>query len=407
MWLQLGSSLDQIGRMALLRDQQRKEEERQAGQDRLAAEDRTLRLAQQGIQFFPTGQPVPGLGGKTPPTGTSALPMAIPTGPAPGPLSAPAQDLQAERMGLFPASSTATAMPIKASLSALGKAIQPRDASSEVGAVLRATPEGQYVRTGMSPAQEEEAAARSAAKVTRAGRESVAAAAAAAEAREAESHLNAPYWGARPRNLGVEATNHIGRQLAGQQGAGGAGGGGGTSSRVLPAIETQIRNQEQALARAEKAVADHTTRPATIPRPEAATVILGRPGQPGTGTARTAADTAQAMSLIAENRRRVNEGWTADSATAAQQKREAEATLDTLNSAYRQAAGAIPGMPAALRTGPNAARPAGTPVTTKTPEDWMREVAADARFRRGANETIEQHRTRVRAEAQRRARGGR
>ena len=245
MWSQLGTSIDQIGRMALLRDQQRKEEDRQreqdllAEQDRaLALDDRTLRLAQMGIQFVPAGQSAPNVGIKAQPA--SPLPMAIPMRPAASTLSAPAQDVQAERMGLPPAARTAivpTAPSLKASLSALGKAVQPRRPGSEIGAVLRSTPEGQYVRTGMSAADEEDAATRSAAKVARAARETAAATNANLDAAEARAHLAAPYWGARPKNLGVEATNVIGRQLAGQRASGGTRTGGGTTptGRLTPA----------------------------------------------------------------------------------------------------------------------------------------------------------------------------
>ena len=238
MWSQLGTSIDQIGRMALLRDQQRKEEDRQREQDllaeqdrRLALDDRSLRLAQMGIQFVPAGQPAPNVGIKAQPA--SPLPMAIPMRPAASTMSAPAQDVQAERMGLPPAARTAivpTAPSLKASLSALGKAVQPRRPGSEIGAVLRSTPEGQYVRTGMSAADEEDAATRSAAKVARAARETAAATNANLDAAEARAHLAAPYWGARPKNLGVEATNVIGRQLAGQR----ASGGGPSTRPVTP-----------------------------------------------------------------------------------------------------------------------------------------------------------------------------
>lgn len=160
MWSQLGTSIDQIGRMALLREQQRKEEERQAAQDELAAQDRALRMAEvtarTGISFVPNGTALPNTGTAQSQSGKTLLPMAIPAGRRLPDLTAPEEDVdRAVRMGVVtqpPVAPPAASKPV--ALTAIARAIQ--GPTTGVGSVVGTAHGGQYIQTRRSEDQQAE-----------------------------------------------------------------------------------------------------------------------------------------------------------------------------------------------------------------------------------------------------------
>jgi len=109
-------------------------------------------------------------------------------------------------------------------------------------------------------------------------------ASAEADALEAAGHLAAPYWGNRPRNLGVEATNAIGRQLAARSGSGAGGetpSSQGAASRTpsqaradLAVIRPQINEAQQDLAAATRG--QPWQRAETVEAAEAGATAAGR-----------------------------------------------------------------------------------------------------------------------------------